>query len=120
MANRVGPRRYWFLKVVPVALVLLLVANSVPNGWPAGLRTFGLSAVVALAAGAAGGLVGFLFGIPVRWTQERAEAEGSGTELPYRGNTSLEQISDWLVKILVGVGLAQLTAAGPALVSSLT
>jgi hypothetical protein len=33
----------------------------------------------------------------------------------YRPNTNLEQISDWLTKVLVGVGLVQLTnAGGPA------
>jgi hypothetical protein len=35
---------------------------------------------------------------------------GKVRELPYRGNSSLEQISDWLVKIFVGVGLIQLTS----------
>jgi hypothetical protein len=38
----------------------------------------------------------------------------------YRVNTNLEQISDWLTKILVGVGLIQLTkiaAAATALIN---
>jgi CheY-like chemotaxis protein len=37
-----------------------------------------------------------------------AETTGFQLSLPYRANTNLEQISDWLTKILVGVGLTQL------------
>ena len=67
---------------------------------------------------AGGGLVGFVFGIP-RLLQDASPApqapDGTGANArptdgaaPYGGNTSLEQISDWLTKILVGVGLTQL------------
>ena len=37
--------------------------------------------------------------------------------MPYAGNTSLEQISDWLTKIIVGVGLTQLVNVPSALAS---
>jgi hypothetical protein len=41
---------------------------------------------------------------------------GAGSEpVAFRGNTNLEQISDWLTKILVGVGLTQLGRVGGAL-----
>jgi hypothetical protein len=61
---------------------------------------------------------GFLFGIP-RFLQaenlpSKAEADAAGTNggaqgrFEYRANTNLEQISDWLTKILVGVGLTQM------------
>ena len=52
-----------------------------------------------------GGLLGFLFGIP-RTLQQEGEGEQRG--IGYRANTNLEQISDWLTKILVGVGLTQI------------
>jgi hypothetical protein len=52
-------------------------------------------------------VLGFLFGIP-RAAQENLEAN-EADRARYRGNTNLEQISDWLTKILVGVGLTQLT-----------
>ena len=61
-----------------------------------------------------GGLLGFLFGIP-RALQESRSASGSDNTKDSQGivrfqdNTNLEQISDWLTKILVGVGLTQLT-----------
>ncbi|MGJ5068934.1 hypothetical protein [Bradyrhizobium oligotrophicum] len=65
--------------------------------------------------------LGFLFGIPrslqndtpqptepVRPSEIRQE--GQGRRIEYRANTNLEQISDWLTKILVGVGLTQLSS----------
>ena len=39
-----------------------------------------------------------------------AESSETGKAAEYRVNTNLEQISDWLTKILVGVGLVQLGA----------
>ncbi len=107
-------RRYRFLLIVPAALITILVLASAGRAWPASLVTFCLSSAVALASAAAGALIGFLFGIPVRWIRGLNE-ESDASNLPYKGNTSLEQISDWLVKILVGVGLVQLTAAPTAL-----
>jgi hypothetical protein len=82
--------------------------------------------VLAGASFACGGLLGFLFGIPRTLqgdrdttspsaighvAQEGANQGGAGrtnTDSTYRANTNLEQISDWLTKILVGVGLTQI------------
>jgi hypothetical protein len=67
--------------------------------------------MVAGCAWSVGGLVGFLFGIPRTLSLPSSDvAEGalSRDQLQYRVNTNLEQISDWLTKILVGVGLAEL------------
>ncbi len=80
---------------------------------------------VLAAAVAIGGLLGFLFGIP-RLLQRMppvARATSSGPpgsddrqgEPPaaeiraarFAGNTNLEEISDWLTKIIVGLGLTQ-------------
>jgi hypothetical protein len=88
---------------------------------------FGSFASVGLmAAGAAivsGGLLGFLFGVPHTREGESPQPEKekrdgtidqdgeSGPVEPstsYRPNTSLEQISDWLTKMLVGVGLIEI------------
>jgi hypothetical protein len=63
-----------------------------------------------------GGLFGFLFGIP-RTLQQQKDGENDspskhnsdGQASTYAPNTNLEQISDWLTKILVGAGLIQLT-----------
>jgi hypothetical protein len=59
--------------------------------------------LVALAATAVGALLGVVFGIPRR-------VENSPVAAPrvYAGNTNLEQISDWIVKIIVALGLIEL------------
>lgn len=51
-------------------------------------------------------LVGFLFGIPRVLQADNAAEKKTGYE--QRVNTNLEQISDWLTKIIVGLGLVQL------------
>lgn len=75
----------------------------------------GVAFLVAFSALLAGGLLGFLFGIP-RTLQQQEKPAGQesadvGTSEPeYVINTNLEQISDWLTKILVGVGLTQIAS----------
>ncbi len=64
-----------------------------------------------------GGFLGFLFGVPRSLQKEPGQAPAKpsekavagGERTGYSANTNLEQISDWLTKILVGVGLTQLT-----------
>ncbi len=72
---------------------------------------FGTAMAVAGAASLAGGIVGFLFGIPRTIQGTAAPAEGT----QYQRYTNLEQVSDWLTKIIVGVGLVQLGRALPGL-----
>lgn len=87
----------------------------------AGVSQFASILSVAMMVGGAsalvGGTLGFLFGIPRTLQQEPleqqagehpAEPTSSKPAVGYRVNTNLEQISDWLTKILVGVGLTQL------------
>lgn len=64
--------------------------------------------MLSLAAFATGGVLGFLFGIPI---YDSSLVEHKDSKTNYRSNTNLEQISDWLTKILVGVGLTQLPNA---------
>jgi hypothetical protein len=61
----------------------------------------------ALACLAIGATVGFMFGIPRVVQPDNNQASDSVTQ--YRVNSSLEQIADWLTKIIVGLGLIQLT-----------
>lgn len=76
---------------------------------------FKMGACVALFSGAAllGILLGFLFGIPR--TQQRdpkSPSEEQNSDINYQINTNLEQISDWLTKIIIGIGLVQLNTVG--------
>jgi hypothetical protein len=98
-----------------VGLMILMViglAAIVVYAFPAGDlgaagAVFGTGAMIAGAAVMIGGFLGFLFGIP-RTLQNEVGDQRAETE--YRANTNLEQISDWLTKILVGVGLTQLSS----------
>jgi hypothetical protein len=80
---------------------------------PSGIRwsVFATALVIATAAFFAGGFIGFLFGVP-HTVQGSAPSTGI---TKYLGNTNLEQVSDWLTKIIVGVGLVQIGRAVPAL-----
>ncbi|MDR3475449.1 MAG: hypothetical protein P4M09_27690 [Devosia sp.] len=83
------------------------------SGWGTAVSAILLSQACVLV----GMLLGFLFGIP-RALQAASPPAKPGTADAvteaqrggqYSANTNLEQISDWLTKILVGVGLTQLT-----------
>ena len=89
--------------------VMLIYTSQVPSGvrWSA----FATAVVIGGAAYFTGGIVGFLFGIPR--TVHGSAASGRVTQ--YQGNTNLEQVSDWLTKIIVGVGLVQIGHIVPAL-----
>lgn len=99
------------------------------GGWSS--TTGFIGAVVLLVGGAAflsGALAGFLFGIP-RTLQgagqvppdvgaDAAKVRPDVDSSRYAVNTNLEQISDWLTKIIVGIGLVELRQV-PDLVSRL-
>ncbi len=97
----------------------------------------GAAALVGGASAALGAFTGFLFGIPKalqrldganqdREIPARAGAQVSASRHPqssarserglrFVSNSNLEQISDWLTKILVGVGLIQIGTLPDAL-----
>jgi len=94
---------------------------SQASSWAEYARMVAGLLMVAGCAWSVGGLVGFLFGIPRTLSLPSGDvAEGalSRDQLQYRVNTNLEQISDWLTKILVGVGLAELHRLPTALRSA--
>ncbi|MFF2081842.1 hypothetical protein ACFVXG_44610 [Kitasatospora sp. NPDC058162] len=86
-------------------LGLLLFALGRAQAWQA----LGGGLVVAGASTVLGGALGFLFGVP-RVKSGSGEPQGS-----YAPNTNLEQVSDWLTKVLLGVGLTQLGSLGERL-----
>ena len=83
------------------ALVLGIVAVGLFAYANHSLKAAAVLCLLGLAAQAAGGIIGFIFGVP----KFRTDAVHSGTFLH---NSNLEQISDWLTKIIVGATLVQL------------
>lgn len=80
-----------------------------------------IEALIGTATASVGGLLGFLFGIPRTTRPRAADTPGTNdgrrdtTATPYEPSNNLEQVADWLTKILVGVGLVELGTLGTAL-----
>jgi hypothetical protein len=113
-------------------LVVFLFSLGATTGPGKFASTTAVAGLIAGAAAMAGALLGFLFGIPRALqagervpppappSKDDAKAEAKAQEeqkAAYGANTNLEQISDWLTKILVGVGLTQIANLGSALKS---
>ncbi|MFO0126287.1 MAG: hypothetical protein ACK54J_03520, partial [Pseudanabaena sp.] len=81
----------------------VLGANSLYKG----ISTFGIIGAVSGASFVLGFLIGFLFGVP-RTVESNDPTLTKNSQTRVHANTNLEQISDWLTKILVGVGLTQI------------
>jgi tetratricopeptide (TPR) repeat protein len=103
-----------------ISLILLYALSFSSEGLAKVVSIFSHGTLIAVAFGSVGSLIGFLFGIPRTLQSEMPmivrdsdAAQPSGKDGVYRQavNTNLEQISDWLTKILVGVGLTQLNQA---------
>jgi hypothetical protein len=113
---------------------ILIVATVVLGlfGWSVGsAQLLLIETLLGICSLSVGGLLGFLFGIPRTLTPEGAEQRRSSTTVDidnepndrgngrggadYQPSTNLEQVSDWLTKILIGVGLVQFTRIGEAL-----
>src|SRR6516162_1933083 len=86
-------------------LVMLgIYCAELPAG---GLMAFGAAAMVMAACFLSGALIGFLFGIPHALSSDSGIRSGEQDNRLIT-NTNLEQVSDWLTKIIVGVTLVQL------------
>lgn len=73
------------------------------------LIALGTGLLIAGASFSSGSLSGFLFGIP-RIINSLAPKSAEMTQNVILHNDNLVQISDWLTKIIVGVGLTQINA----------
>jgi len=89
--------------------------------WPKFAQMTGMGLLMGLASFAVGGLLGFLFVLPRAQKKDAQLSAGenqvpSGADKPgnhandgtYLPNANLEEISDWLTKIIVGLGLIEL------------
>jgi hypothetical protein len=98
-----------------IGFVVIMALSMSANGMEKTATLFGTMLLISASSATAGGMLGFLFGIPRRLQltdNQKVRATNGDNELTviYGANTNLEQISDWLTKILVGVGLTQLTS----------
>jgi|SRR3954469_3142505 len=103
----------------------VIAGSPASSGW--GLFRRGMGSVGSAAAAvlwcfawlAIGCLLGFLFGIPKIAQPQQPSQPGtpsaSGPQYRQLVNTNLGEISDWLTKIFVGLGLVELKSAWPAL-----
>lgn len=96
------------------ALFICAYAASLSADAATGVRVFSLGLLIAGASTVVGWLLGLLFGIPRTLSRPltvAAVGPGSTTTASAptsRVNTNLEDVSDWLTKTLIGVGLTQL------------
>jgi hypothetical protein len=110
-----GTGRVLLVLGLPAVLALYFYSRSQTGSG----RIFTVGLLAAVAAFTVGALLGFLFGIP-RSIAKKADAEkmspdgksaaeqAAAVAQHFTPNTNLEEISDWLTKILVGVGLVQI------------
>jgi hypothetical protein len=106
----------WGISSISIIAIYAIAFHS--QGFSKVVSIFSHGTLIAVAFGGVGSLIGFLFGIPRTLQSSSSEPAkngsagtktGSGTDAYQQTvNTNLEQISDWLTKILVGVGLTQL------------
>jgi hypothetical protein len=91
-----------------ISLTLWTLGAAVAGGElvaAAAVRGRGYGWVAMLWGGAftvMGFVLGFLFGVP------RVQTPDDNSKSPLQANTNLEQISDWLTKLLTGAALASL------------
>jgi len=90
--------------LVVIIFVAILAASQPKPG-----QTLAIGLMIAVAATASGGAIGFLFALPRSVTiSVPMGAAKPSRGLTVRPNTNLEEVSDWLTKIIVGLTLTQL------------
>lgn len=84
--------------IAAVIIALFFSYFKLKSGWLLA-SNIGLSLLISGAAFSLGGLTGFIFGVP-------SFSETEKKKLKY--NDNLLEVSDWLTKIIIGVGLVEL------------
>ncbi|MHA3061605.1 hypothetical protein ACX1N5_11810 [Acinetobacter sp. ANC 4636] len=122
----------WLTKAMLICLISVIayaIATQTNSIGFAAIASIGI--LLSGASAFIGGVLGFLFGIPRTLEQEEEKSNTklnsisteAGTSTPhigYRVNTNLEEISDWLTKIIVGVSLTQISAIHSNFMSLIT
>ena len=97
---------WWIFATFLIVAIIVLASLA----WTVGSATLlFVELLLAAASSCIGGLLGFLFGMPRGPADVSPDSSEDGaSDLQYRPGNNLEQISDWLTKILIGVGLVEL------------
>lgn len=106
-ARKDQPWSDWLITSNLVGILAMLALSFRSDRW---VESIAAGILVSGAALMTGAIAGFLFGIP-RAAQDptASSVKDSRFDAVYQVNTNLEQISDWLTKIIVGVGLIQIS-----------
>jgi hypothetical protein len=98
----------FFLATLIISYEILIYGLSQRNT----LQTIALAGTIGLGAFLVGGIIGFLFALPrsvtVTVPGDRGAPSRELKDLTVRPNTNLEEVSDWIAKIIVGLTLTQL------------
>lgn len=97
-----------WLTISPMLAIASVFVYAVAGNFAQGSTfwsVFGVGFITAAASFIAGAFLGFLFALPR--TLEQAQ-----TSALLATNSNLDQVSDWLTKILVGVGLVEIAKIG--------
>ncbi len=104
-----GTLRVWIALVAPATFGAIVYAAA-KHSW----SILALSAIVSACAFSGGALLGFLFGIPQYFARSGGPS-ADPAKASYQPNTNLTQVSDWLTKIIIGVGLVQFSQLAKAI-----
>lgn len=116
--GRVRQAVAWQIGALGAALGITAVAitgySCTYAGKQRGWTVAALLVVYAAASALTGGFLGFLFGVP----RHSLEGTSSGVVSSIGGsrtaNTNLEQVSDWLTRVLIGATLVEFRGVGDA------
>lgn len=115
--------RWSFIIVISLALLSIIIFPLKEGNY---FSIISGCFLILLASLVLGLLMGFIFGVP-KSKQKKAMDNYTSTPIPNKGNnnentsspyepnTNLEDISDWLTKIIVGVGLTQMASIDPSI-----
>jgi hypothetical protein len=97
-----------FVSIILFSGAVILCLYALSLGVDQFLSIISISTMIAFSSAIVGAFIGFIFGIP------RTPASKDPDNIA--ANTNLEEISDWITKIIVGVSLVQLNQIGGGIV----
>lgn len=105
--------RYLLLVVAAGIIIVMLDAVRIDH-WMEGIVAKAAAAAMLLAGGAfmIGVFLGFLFGFPSKVDASTAGTGRQPLQSPFY-NTNLQEIADWLTKVIVGASLVELSKIPP-------